>query len=497
MGKLYNSLPNSFLKSALEGENEETVEKLLEFKKLFEEEEDKDKKTMYKERLSSVFWEIYNDILFKIGTQWFDKTPLHKRLLVRFGLLDLKYLTVEDQEMVKNVPIKKKPSDDEVYRSIYYVDEWIEEVGKGNIAPSMTDEVPRKKKKAGGSNFPERENYERKRGLLEADLSSLKELFRKRELIEETLLNEVRKIHDFSKMFNEISEDNYSVAYTPSEESLLNSILDNARDLIKINKEVVSIQQRIDKLSEDIKKIEVTIPEDNGGEQYEVDQSSIRTEIQTIRQMIKMCIGRQGNHFPILFSSMLPRSHLKPNFRENAAEYIKSIWKMDPEIFYRKTRSAVLTIVPYFILTPGYGNYGICWEPFEKYNRVSSKGRLAIPIFSKNPKDAIVIAFGDFRWSMAKEVAGYHWMEEGITGDYYQYHESIKWKGDLRSKFIYDYFLWITKESEGVQKLDKEIRRIFWFKIPFPENLKEELSKKGYYYQDLFKKEEAKKMSEL
>jgi len=67
----------------------------------------------------------------------------------------------------------------------------------------------------------------------------------------------------------------------------------------------------------------------------------------------------------------------------------------------------------------------------------------------------------------------------------------------LRSKFIYDYYLWITKESEGIQKLEKEIRRIFWFKLPFPDNLKEELSKKGYYYQDLYKKDEAKKLSEL
>jgi hypothetical protein len=496
MGKLFSSLPNSFLRSVLEGENEEVVERLLEFKQLYENETDKDKKVMYKERFTTAFWELYSEILLKIGTVWFDNVPLQKRLFIRFGILDLKYLTVEDQEMIKSVPIKKINTDDDVYNSIYYVDEWISEIGKGNIEVSATDEVPRKKKKE-GVNVVEKEKYERKKGLLEAELSSLREAFRKRQLLEETVYNSIKKVYDFSRMFDEITEDNYSVNYTENEESALASSIDQIREILRMNKEINLSKQRIDKLLEEIKVLEIPTNDNGSDEVYNVDEGGIKTEIQTIRQMIKMCVGRQGNHFPALVSSMIPRSHLKPNFRENAAQYIKDILKVDPTIFERKTRASVLQIVPYILLTPGYGNYGICWEPFNKYNKVSSKGRLAVPIFAKNPRDVIVIAFGDFRWNMAKELAGYHWMEEGITGDYFQYHESIKWKGDLRSKFIYDYYLWITKESEGIQKLEKEVRRIFWFKIPFPDKLKEELSKKGYYYQDLYKKDEAKKLSEL
>ena len=496
MGKLFSSLPNSFLRSVLEGENEEVVERLLEFKQLYENETDKDKKVMYKERFTTAFWELYSEILLKIGTVWFDNVPLQKRLFIRFGILDLKYLTVEDQEMIKSVPIKKINTDDDVYNSIYYVDEWISEIGKGSIEVSATDEVPRKKKKE-GVNVVEKEKYERKKGLLEAELSSLREAFRKRQLLEETVYNSIKKVYDFSRMFDEITEDNYSVNYTENEESSLASSIDQIRDILRMNKEINLSKQKVDKLLEEIKALEIPTDDNGSDEAYNVDESGIKTEIQTIRQMIKMCVGRQGNHFPALVSSMIPRSHLKPNFRENAAQYIKDILKVDPTIFERKTRASVLQIVPYILLTPGYGNYGICWEPFNKYNKVSSKGRLAVPVFAKNPRDVIVMAFGDFRWNMAKELAGYHWMEEGITGDYFQYHESIKWKGDLRSKFMYDYYLWITKESEGIQKLEKEVRRIFWFKIPFPDKLKEELSKKGYYYQDLYKKDEAKKLSEL
>ncbi len=496
MGKLFSSLPNSFLRNVLEGENEEIVERLLEFKKLYENETDKDKKVMYKERFTTAFWELYSEVLLKIGTIWFDNVPLHKRLFIRFGVLDLKYLTVEDQEMIKSIPVKKVNTDDDVYNSIYYVDEWISEIGKGNIEVSATDELPKKKKK-GGVNVVEKEKYERKRGLFEAELSSLREAFRKRQLLEETAYNSIKKVYDFSKMFDDVTEDNYSVAYTENEESALASLIDQIREILRMNKEINLSKQKLDKLLEEIKALEIPTNENGSDEEYSVDESGVKTEIQTIRQMIKMCVGRQGNHFPALVSSMIQRSHLKPNFRENAAQYIKDILKIDPTIFERKTRASVLQIVPYIILTPGYGNYGICWEPFNKYNKVSSKGRLAIPIFAKNPRDVIVIAFGDFRWAMAKELAGYHWMEEGLTGDYFQYHESIKWKGDLRSKFIYDYYLWITKESEGIQKLEKEVRKIFWFKIPFPDSLKEELSKKGYYYQDLYKKDEARKLSEL
>lgn len=34
-------------------------------------------------------------------------------------------------------------------------------------------------------------------------------------------------------------------------------------------------------------------------------------------------------------------------------------------------------------------------------------------------------------------------------------------RGDVRLTFIENYVLWITKESEGMQKLDREVRGIF------------------------------------
>ena len=55
--------------------------------------------------------------------------------------------------------------------------------------------------------------------------------------------------------------------------------------------------------------------------------------------------------------------------------------------------------------------------------------------------------------------------------------------------FIRDYILWITQEYIGIQKLDKEIRSIFWRLIPFPESTKKDLKTRGFVYSELYKKD--------
>jgi hypothetical protein len=197
-----------------------------------------------------------------------------------------------------------------------------------------------------------------------------------------------------------------------------------------------------------------------------------------------------GNHFPILTSSLIPKETKEYNFKANAYAMIRKIESVDPTIFTRTFRQNTHRITPYVLLTPGYGNFGVCWEPYDKYNKASSKGRIAIPIFCRDPKIVLSIGLGDFRWQCAKEMAGYHWMDEGLTGRYYEYVSSNRIKGDIKTLFVNDYIQWIVKESEGIQKLDnQDVRYIFWRFVPFPDKLKVELSNRGFYYQDLYKKE--------
>ena len=87
-------------------------------------------------------------------------------------------------------------------------------------------------------------------------------------------------------------------------------------------------------------------------------------------------------------------------------------------------------------------------------------------------------------------------MEEGLTGQYYQYIDRQKLKGDLKQFFIEDYILWMTKESSGVQRLDKEVRGIFWRNMPFPQARKEELRKRSLVYDELCIKDNNRAMSD-
>ena len=153
-------------------------------------------------------------------------------------------------------------------------------------------------------------------------------------------------------------------------------------------------------------------------------------------------------------------------------------------------------IVPYVILVPTYGDTGFCWEPFDRYNRVTSRGRIVVPMYPKSLQIAVLTAVADLRWQVAKEKASYYWMEEGLTGQYYQWIDSQKLKGDLKEFFINDYVLWMTKESEGVQKLDKEVRGIFWRHMPFPQEIKDKLKTRSLVYQELCQRDVNRSMSD-
>ena len=87
-------------------------------------------------------------------------------------------------------------------------------------------------------------------------------------------------------------------------------------------------------------------------------------------------------------------------------------------------------------------------------------------------------------------------MTDGLTGYYYQYLEEHKMRGDIKQFFIQDYILWMTKESMGTQKLEKEVRAIFWRYLPFPQELKEELKKRSPVYSELYQRDVNRSMSD-
>jgi hypothetical protein len=153
-------------------------------------------------------------------------------------------------------------------------------------------------------------------------------------------------------------------------------------------------------------------------------------------------------------------------------------------------------IAPYVLLIPTYGDTGFCWEPFDRYNRATSRGRIVVPMYPRNLYIAVLTAVADLRWQVAKEKASFYWMEEGLTGNYYQWFQSLKLKGDIKEYFIRDYILWMTKEAEGIQKLDKDVRGTFWRHMPFTREVKEKLKNRSFDYQELYQRDMNRAMSD-
>jgi hypothetical protein len=162
---------------------------------------------------------------------------------------------------------------------------------------------------------------------------------------------------------------------------------------------------------------------------------------------------------------------------------------IDPGVFCRVHRNTAIRIVPEVLLIPSYGSMGICWMPFDHKDVVASRGRIAIPMYPKNLKLAVIIALADLRWQTAKDKASIFWMEEGITGKYYIWFCEQKLKGDVKQSFIENYILWITKEATGIQALDKEVREIFWKEMPFPVEIKQQLKNRNLLFANLCKRD--------
>lgn len=466
---LYSN-PN-YYKSILNGEGE-LAHSIHENMSQFLKAADPKDKLKYRTRLIGEYWELYGNIsarIMKLQTE-------PKRGMLRYGLLLPNIISGEQRKMLGSIIEKNETGE-----PIYYADEWLEKVASGLVSPLATDDL-KPTKRSGDQKI--KMQLDKSKGSREAHLGTLGNLQKKRRLIEEQMqnrLNDLRK-HSRNTVFTEL-ESLYSEAQSRGISDMMNTL----RELSSLHKDMRIHFDQLNKADQDYKKLQKKAKE--SGAISEVAPSELQKEGGSLRQMAKLCVGRQGNHFPILMNQFFTSRLQTVATRENVIKTLIDIERLDEAVFKRTFRQKTNRIVPHIILIPCYGDRGICWEPFERYNRATSRGRIAIPIFPKDLKTAVLTAVADLRWQVAKEKAQHYWMEEGLTGHYYQYFSDRKLRGDVRLKFIEDYILWITKEGEGVQKLDREARGIFWRDIPFPQDLKDKLRKRGFVYNELYKKD--------
>jgi hypothetical protein len=436
---------------------------------------------VFRQQLIPIFWET----LRAIARQAPNKLSDPKKFLLRFAILHPQFLEQEQRNLFAKLIIE-----DEYNQPIYYLDEWFKAVGSGAVRNSSTDEA---KVARAGSNTQQRQLLEKTEGKVAGFRNMMQAKTRERLDCEKLLQKAVSVIVQHDPLKN---VSNASDCYSQLQRMSFSEIQDLLKNLLKLDREQAVLIRELEQAEYEVDALKMKVETEEAASAASVDLKAVDTEFESVRQMTKMTIGRQGNHFPILSKEYF---HCGPNeisTRENIISQLRWIESIDPEAFCRYYKNKMNRIVPYVVILPNYGESGVCWEPFERFNRVSSRGRIAVPLYPKNLQIAILSAVADLRWQVAKEKAAYYWMEEGLTGYYYQYFNAKKMKGDLKETFIQDYIIWMTKESEGTQKMDKELRGIFWRYVPFAQPIKDKLKTRSFAYQELYQRDINRAMSD-
>ena len=481
-----------YYKTALTGENQSAQRVHQVLSKYLTCQDPKDR-AVYRQQIVTAYWELLRGMVGKMSD---PSVPLPKKMLVRFGVLLPSLFKQETKEYFSRVIVENLPIE-----PILYVDEWFKEIASGRMNNSATDE--KKQVKTANMTAEQAASAEQSRlmqlqsknsGKLQSaeNLLGIKE--NERNMLERELQNNIEDLCEHNPI---MGLEPHKAGYTYIQRKLLPAITDILHRLSKNDKELSKVLAEFQEAKATYDNVQNKM-DSNGGSAAIIsnDTEAVKIEFETVRQMAKMTIGRRGNQFPIFTREFYHCTEKGTGTRENVIEVLRWIESLDPGCFHRIHKNIPNRIVPYVLLVPTYGDRGFCWEPFDRYNRVTSRGRIVVPMYPKDLKIAVLTAVADLRWQVAKEKASYYWMEEGLTGQYYQHVEQLKLKGDLKEFFIEDYILWMTKESTGVQRLDKDVRGIFWRNMPFPKELKEDLRKRSLVYDELCKKDANREMSD-
>jgi len=480
-----------YYKTALTGENQsaQRVHQIL--SKYLTCQDPKDR-AVYRQQIVTSYWELLRGMVGKMSSL---ETPMPKRMLVRFGVVLPSLFKQESKDFFSKIFIENRENE-----PILYVDEWFKEIASGRMGNSATDE--KKQVKTANMTPDQAASAEQARlmqlqsknsGKLQSSENLLGIKENERRMLEGELQRNVEDLCQHTPVFG---MENHSSGYTEMQRKLLPEITNILHRLSKNDKELSKVLEEFKEAKATYDNVQDKISSGGSAVVNTNDTEAVKIEFETVRQMAKMTVGRRGNQFPIFTREFYHCTEKGTGTRENVIDVLRWIESLDPGVFHRIHKNIPNRIVPYVLLVPTYGDRGFCWEPFDRYNRVTSRGRVVVPMYPKDLRIAVLTAVADLRWQVAKEKASYYWMEEGLTGQYYQHFDQMKLKGDVKEFFIEDYILWMTKESTGVQRLDKDVRGIFWRNMPFPKSLKEELRKRSLVYDELCKKDANREMSD-
>ena len=468
-----------YYQKALAGEGEASQRFHETLKKYLQATDPKDK-GLYRQQVIVSYW----NMAAKLAPRAIGQHPVMPKLLtLRYGFALPTMVTPEQRAMFGKIVHKRT-----VIEPVYYLDEWLRCVALGQINPSSTDEV---KSARGDDRARFNTLLQKAMGKRDTAEAVLKAKAEEQKSLEGMLRERIDIICQHSSLPGFI---HVPAPYSDGQKKTIAELSEIMRRLLADDKDLINAVETFEDASKDVQTVRDKMGEMT--EESKADMGAMADEFDTARQMLKMCVGRQGNHFPLVAKEYLHLNLREMGTRENVLDALAWLEGIDAQVYCRPYKNMLNRIEPYVVILPCYGDMGVCWEPFDRYNRHTSRSRLAVPMFPKNLKLAVAMAVGDMRWQAAKEKASYYWMEEGLTGQYYQWFTKQKLKGDVKLYFIQDYIIWVTKESDGIQKLDKEVRGIFWRLMPFQQAIKDKLRDRSFVYQELYQRDVNKSLSD-
>ena len=226
-----------------------------------------------------------------------------------------------------------------------------------------------------------------------------------------------------------------------------------------------------------------------------------------INTAYRTVFGTINTAFPILCSDLIvgDMSHLMLDPKK-LMDHILKYREIEFSMFYRETVAKLKygneiikqEIIPNFVIYPITGSKIMMWQEIDGTSRYT-QGRFFTPIFfNGNLDQTLLTALAHFRWELQRQIAGANWMdpvEGGMTGIYYDYityfqknpnlsletkeklKEFVKKLRTERDRFAADYLFWMEYEYQGIPKLNKVAREIFYKFCPFHKADRDKISR--------------------
>ena len=268
-----------YYKKAIGGEPE--AQRFHEQLSLFLSSQDPKDKSLYRGKIMASYWNMAAGIASKA----YRELPIAKLLTLRYGLVLPTLLSDEHREVISKIIFENGTGE-----PVHYVDEWLKSVGTGQVSSSATDEV--KPKKRSGTDHQLLQKIEHAKGQRDIQIALINNKMSELEGVEAQLKANVEVLcrHGRHPEFSSLKAQ-----YTAEQRSVLTEITNILRQITVVDKDISAAFSALNHAANNVKVLKEKAAE--AGEETVVDTRVIVDEFNTIRQMIKLAVGRQGTTF--------------------------------------------------------------------------------------------------------------------------------------------------------------------------------------------------------